>query len=98
VGYLVELVAPEPDAVDAAFQVALSRLDEHGAGMVQATAIDGTWWRGALLEHGFRAPGPDNHLSVIQHPHAPAHPLAAAARNTAEWFFTDGDRDDATMG
>jgi hypothetical protein len=98
VGYLVELVAPEPDAVDAAFQVALSRLDEHGAGMVQATAIDGTWWRETLLGQGFRAPKPDNHLIVILHPHQRDHPLVAAARNTAGWYFTDGDRADATMG
>jgi len=98
VGYLVELLAPDEDAVDAAFHAGLARLDEHGAGVVQATAIDGTWWRSQLLAHGFRAPKPDNHLIVILHPHAREHPLVAAARNTAGWFFTDGDRDDATMG
>jgi GNAT superfamily N-acetyltransferase len=98
VGYVVDLVAPEPDAVDAAFRAALARLQQHGAGLVQATAIDGTWWREALLAHGFRAPKPDNHRIVILHPDRADHPLAAAARNTAGWFFTDGDRDDATMG
>jgi len=98
IGYLVELLAPDEPAVEAAFHAALSRLNDLGAGVVQATAIDGTWWNGALLAHGFRAPKPDNHLIVILHPHQREHPLVAAARDTSGWFFTDGDRDDATMG
>jgi GNAT superfamily N-acetyltransferase len=97
-GYLVDVLAPEPDALEAALFRAILRLDEFGAGVVQATALDGSWWRGTLLDAGFLAPKPENHLIVILHPNDETHPLVAAARDTAGWYFTDGDRDDATMG
>jgi hypothetical protein len=65
---------------------------------VQATAIDGSWWNHVLTGSGFRAPRPDNHMIVILHPHRADHALTRAARNTAAWYFTDGDRDDETVG
>jgi hypothetical protein len=97
-GFLVDVLAPDKDALAAALAASLLRLEEAGASVVEATALDGSWWRGVLLGAGFQAPRADNHLCVILHPHAAAHPLVAAARDTAGWYFTDGDRDDATMG
>jgi hypothetical protein len=47
---------------------------------------------------GFLAPRAEAGLRVILHPQRGDHPLVAAARDTASWYFTDADRDDATMG
>ena len=66
--------------------------------MVQATAIEGSWWEGVLARSGFRPPRAENHLLVIVRIHRPEHPVAAAARGVAGWYLTDGDRDDETMG
>jgi hypothetical protein len=98
VGYLVDVLAPEEPALAAALSAGLELLEQAGASAVQATAIDGSWWRDALVGAGFARPRGANHLSVILHVNAPSHPLAAAARDASRWYFTDGDRDDATMG
>lgn len=98
IGYLVDVLARSAAGVAAAQEAGLAALESAGASLVRATALDGSWWRARLREAGFRAPKPDNHLIVILHPHRPEHPLVAAARRTAEWYFTDGDRDDETMG
>jgi len=98
VGYLVDVLAPEADARAAAIAAGLDELERAGASVVQATAIDGSWWAERLREAGFQRPKPENHLIVILHPHQPDHPLVAAARDTSRWYLTDGDRDDETMG
>ena len=98
VGYLVDLLARSPAGVAAGLEAGLAALEAARASVVRATALDGSWWRERLVEAGFRAPKPDNHLIVILHPHRAEHPLVAAARDTARWYFTDGDRDDETMG
>ena len=48
--------------------------------------------------HGFVRPRAENHLIVILHVHQAEHALVAAARDPRSWYFTDGDRDDETMG
>lgn len=98
IGYLVDVLARGPAGVAAALETALAALESAGASLVRATALDGSWWRERLREAGFRPPKPDNHLIVILHPHRADHALVAAARRTADWYFTDGDRDDETMG
>jgi GNAT superfamily N-acetyltransferase len=98
VGYLVDVLARNDAAVAACVETGLAELERAGASVVQATAIDGSWWGRLLSGAGFLPPKEENHLAVILHVHAPEHPLAAAARDPREWYFTDGDRDDETMG
>ncbi len=98
VGYLVDALAPEPAALAAAVGAALELLAAAGASVVQATAVDGSFWQRTLEGAGFLAPKPQNHLIVIAYLHRPEHPLARAAVRAADWYLTDGDRDDETMG
>ncbi|MCY2961865.1 MAG: GNAT family N-acetyltransferase [Planctomycetota bacterium] len=98
VGYLVDLLAEDDAGVAAALEAGLAELEGSGAAVVQATAIDGSWWNEVLAVAGFQPPKPDNHLTVIVHVHDAAHPLGAAARDPRRWYLTDGDRDDETMG
>jgi len=97
-GYLVDVLAPSEEALAAALAAGLDALEREGAALVQATAIDGSWWRGVLARSAFQPSRPASALSVILHLHQPRHALAAAARPAAGWYFTDGDRDDETMG
>jgi hypothetical protein len=76
----------------------LIELERVHASLVEATAIDGSWWSERLAGAGFLAPREENCLSVILYPLVPEHPLVAAAREVRSWYFTDGDRDDETMG
>ncbi len=98
VGYLVDVLAADDAALDAAIELALRELEAAGASLVRATAVDGSWWSSVLERAGFQRPRADNHLTVIAHLQDAAHPLAAAAREPARWYLTDGDRDDETMG
>jgi GNAT superfamily N-acetyltransferase len=97
-GYVVDLLAFDAGAEAAAMEAALSRLEQAGASYAEATAIDGSWWSHKLASTGFLAPKPENHLSVIVHANKLDHPLSVAARTPKLWYFTDGDRDDETMG
>lgn len=97
-GYLVDLLAADDAGVASALEAGLAALESAGASVVQATAIDGSWWSGVLAGAGFQPPKAENHLTVIVHVHDAAHPLAAAARDPRRWYLTDGDRDDETMG
>ena len=97
-GFLVDVLARDEEAQRAAVAAGLAELERLGASYVQATAIDGSSWQRTLEQSGFQPPKPDNHLLVILYVHDPEHPLVAAARNPAGWYFTDGDRDDETMG
>jgi GNAT superfamily N-acetyltransferase len=98
VGYLVDVLGRDDAVVSAAIAAGLQRLEESGAVVVRATAIDGSWWSTTLARAGFLPPRPENHLIVILYVHDAAHPLARAARDTKNWYLTDGDRDDETMG
>ncbi|MCC6407278.1 MAG: GNAT family N-acetyltransferase [Planctomycetes bacterium] len=98
VGYLVDVLAHDERALAAALETGIATLESAGASLVRATAIDGSWWQRVLVDVGFRAPKPENHLTVILHPHQTDHPLVKAARDVRGWYFTDGDRDDETMG
>ena len=98
VGYLVDVLAADPESRSAAIVGGLDALRDLGASMVRATAIDGSWWNARLFEAGFLRPKPDNHLIVIRHVHQADHPLVAASADAATWYLTDGDRDDETMG
>jgi len=98
VGYLIDLVAADDRDVPALIELGLAELERAGASVVEATAIDGSWWSARLAENGFGPPRADNHLTVIQQPLQPQHRLTLAAANAADWYFTDGDRDDETMG
>jgi GNAT superfamily N-acetyltransferase len=97
-GYLVDVLARDDGALKAAIGAGLDELERSGASVVEATAMDGTWWRERLEENGFLPPKEENHLIVILYAHDPDHPLVAAAREPKRWYFTDGDRDDETMG
>lgn len=97
-GYLVDALASSEHALLAALGEGLIELEREGASLVVSTAIDGSWWSTKLALAGFLPPKSDNHLSVILFPLQPEHPLVAAARDTSRWYFTDGDRDDETMG
>lgn len=97
-GYLVDVLAPDPAARAAAILAGLEDLRAAGAVMAQSTAIDGSWWMERLIEAGFLAPKPENHLIVIRYAHDAEHPLVAGAREASSWYLTDGDRDDTTMG
>lgn len=97
-GYLVDVLAPDPVVLAAGIEGAFVHLRSAGASYVQSTALDGSWWQAQLIAAGFQAPKADNHLIVILYPLQPEHALVAAARDTRRWYFTDGDRDDETMG
>jgi GNAT superfamily N-acetyltransferase len=97
-GYVVDLLASDAGAEAAAMEAALARLEAAGASYAEATAIDGSWWSGRLASAGFLAPRARNHLLVIVRANQPDHPLSLAALDPKRWYFTDGDRDDETMG
>jgi GNAT superfamily N-acetyltransferase len=97
-GYLVDVLARDAAALDAAVAAALAELERSGASVVEATAIDGSWWSARLSERGFARSGDERRLSVILHPLQLEHPLVSAAGDASRWYFTDGDRDDETMG
>ena len=97
-GYIVDVLGRDDATVAAAIELGLACLDTSGASVVEATAVDGSWWSARLAATGFRPPRAQNHLAIILFPLEPAHPLVAAARDTKRWYFTDGDRDDETMG
>ncbi len=98
VGYLVDVLARDERSLAAAICGGIDVLERAGAALVQATAIDGSWWQSRLQAHGFCAPRRENHLTIILHANDVAHPLVSAARDPRTWYFTDGDRDDETMG
>lgn len=98
VGFLIDVLGADDLAVAGAFEAGLAALERAGASVVEATAIDGSWWSAQLLRAGFGAPREDNHLTVIVQPLQPDHPLTRAAADPSKWYFTDGDRDDETMG
>ncbi len=98
VGYLVDVLALDERTLAAAFSAGIAELVRADAGLIRATAIEGSWWENVLEEHGFVGSRPENRLSVILHPHREDHPLVKAARDVRGWYFTDGDRDDETMG
>ncbi|MEZ5977103.1 MAG: GNAT family N-acetyltransferase [Planctomycetota bacterium] len=98
VGFLVDVLAEDPAAHAALLSAGLERLEREGAVAAQATAIDGSWWQDRLREAGFLDPKPENHLVVISYLHDVDHPVARVMLDAAQWYLTDGDRDDATMG
>jgi GNAT superfamily N-acetyltransferase len=98
VGYLIDVLGADDAVVAAAIEAGLEALEREGASVVEATAIDGSWWCSQLQRLGFGAPRAENHLTVIQQPLQPDHPLTRAAADASKWYFTDGDRDDETMG
>ncbi len=98
VGFIVDLLAPEESAVAAALAAGLDELEQAGAGLVRATAVDGSWWQGRLASAGFLAPKPDNHLFVYVSVQNPDHPLMAHVDDASKWYLTDGDRDDEAVG
>jgi GNAT superfamily N-acetyltransferase len=97
-GHLVDVLAAEELWLSALVHAALERLVELGASVVRASAIDGSWWSGVLADAGFVPPKPDNHLLVIACVLVPGNAVTEAASDAAQWYFTDGDRDDETMG
>jgi GNAT superfamily N-acetyltransferase len=97
-GYLVDVLGRDDTAIQACIGEALIELENERASLVQSTAIEGSWWSERLRAAGFLASRDDSALDVILHPLAPQHPLVAAARDASRWYFTDGDRDDETMG
>ena len=97
-GWLVDLLADGEEAEAAGIEAGLAVLEQAGASVVQANAIDGSWWARKLAAVGFLDPRPDNHLIVILYTHDAEHPLTQAARVAADWYLTDGDRDDETVG
>lgn len=97
VGRLVDLLAPSAGARAAAMEAGLSALEEAGASVVRATAIDGSWWASELRAAGFRPSRPDEHGLVLLSVRRASHRLVTAARRTESWYWTDGDRDDGIL-
>ena len=95
-GFVVDLLA-EGEARAAAIGAGLAALDKCNASIVHATAVDGSAWADELRSSGFSPAADRNQMKIILHPHQSDHPVTIAARNTARWYFTDGDRDDETM-
>jgi hypothetical protein len=98
VGWLVDVLARDDDALAAAVSAGLERLELAGAAAVQAHAVDGSWWCERLQETGFLPPKASNHLIVIAWQNQPDHPLAQAVLDARAWYLTDGDRDAETVG
>jgi len=97
-GWLVDLLAFDAAAEDAALLAGLRLLEEAGTSVVQANAIDDSYWARVLKRAGFVEPKPDNHLIVILFANDSKHPLVRAAHDASKWYLTDGDRDDETVG
>ncbi len=97
-GFLVDVLAEADAEVDAAVLAGLAALEAAGAGAVRATAIVGSWWEQRLRRAGFAPSRPEATMDVILHPGDASHRLTVAARDATRWYFTDGDRDDETMG
>ena len=97
-GWLVDLLAYDVQSEDAAISAGLQLLEQSGASVVQANAIDDSYWAAKLAGTGFVAPKAENHLIVILFANDPKHPLVRAARDASKWYLTDGDRDDETVG
>ena len=95
-GFLVDLLAEEGDR-GAAMAAGLAALDYADASIVHSSAVDGSAWAGELKAAGFSAAADKNRMQIILHAHDQDHPVTIAARQTARWYFTDGDRDDETM-
>jgi GNAT superfamily N-acetyltransferase len=95
-GFVVDLLA-EGEARSAAMAAGLAALDKVNASIVHATAVDGSAWADELRASGFSPAADRNRMKIILHPHQTDHPVTIAARRTARWYFTDGDRDDETM-
>lgn len=98
VGWVVDLLAPEPWAVAAALSTGLDELEHAGASVLRASAVDGSWWAEQLLGAGFCAPKPENHLFVYTFPLQAEHPVLDAASDASEWYLCDADRDDDPIG
>jgi len=98
VGFLVDVLARDEVALGAAIDAGIGHLQSAGAALVQASAIDGSWWEARLRGAGFKPPRSENHLIVIRYIHQADHPLAQGASEASSWYLTDGDRDDETMG
>ncbi len=98
VGYLVDILARDESSLAQAMEAGIAHLHAAGAHLVQATAIDGSWWEAQLKKAAFQRPREENHLIVILHSHQNDHPLTQSARTASNWYLTDGDRDDETMG
>lgn len=98
VGWLVDVLARDDDAFAAAISAGLERLELQGAALVQAHAVDGSWWCERLQEAGFLPPKASNHLIVIAWQNDPSHPIAQSLLDARGWYLTDGDRDDETVG
>ena len=96
--WLVDLLAEDEEAEAACVAVALEEAERLGASICQANAIDGSHWQLLLSRCGFLPPKKGNHLIVILHTHDPDHPLLQCASKVSEWYLTDGDRDDETVG
>jgi len=97
-GWLVDVLARDDDALAASISAGLERLELQGAALVAAHAVDGSWWCERLQEAGFLSPRASNHLFVIAWLNDPDHPVARAALDARNWYLTDGDRDDETVG
>ena len=97
-GWLVDVLAKDDDALAAAVSAGLERLELAGASVVRAHAIDGSWWSDRLQEAGFLPPRASHHFLVIAWVNDPDHPLGRAALDARGWYLTDGDRDDETVG
>ncbi len=94
VGYLVDLVAPDPRAHGIGFVCGVAGLHQLGASVVRAHAIADSHWQEQLVAAGFQPPKAEDEKWVIAYVHQSDHALAQIAMDAKLWFFTDADRDD----
>lgn len=97
-GFLVDVLVRGDEARAALLAAALDHLAAAGAHIVQATAIEGSWWAGVLASAGFTPAPARQRFAVIAWTNDVDHPLARALAPASAWYLTDGDRDDETMG
>ncbi len=98
VGWISDLLVRGDEARAAALEAAFEFLEAAGASVVQASALDGSWWAGVLAEAGLRPARAGAELAVIAWTNDAEHPLSRAATDASAWYLTDGDRDDETVG
>lgn len=98
VGYVVDLLADEDQAVSASLLAGLDELEKAGALVARATAVEDSWWEALLRGNGFLAPKEANRHYVYVFVQDDHHPLAGYAMDACKWYLTDGDRDDELMG
>jgi hypothetical protein len=97
-GYVADIVAVDGVAFAAALEAGLGHLRKAGASVARAHAVVGSGWERELKGSGFRPSKADDVRPIIVRVLDEAHPKISIARQPAQWFWTDADRDAELIG